>query len=120
MIAEIVELTLAALFSPGRDLEGVWQQLQDHEAVLIEGAVITKTAAEIVRRGVAQKSTRFSNKLLTSTPMSWDRWGENLIPLEPPAIGDPDRVLEDTLRDLHRGAGPFPQCRSRGGYDDRS
>ena len=94
---------LAALFSPGRDLES-WQQLQDHEAVLIEGAVVTKTAAEIVMAGVAKKSTRFRNKLLTGTPMSGPV-GEDLIPLEPPAIGDPDRVLEDSLRDLHRGAG---------------
>ena len=114
VIAEIVDLVLPLCF-PRDVISRAWQQLQDHEAVLIEGAVVTKTAAEIVMAGVAKKSTRFSNKLLTGTPMSGPV-GENLIPLEPPAIGDPDRVLEDTLRDLHRGAG-LSTDRSESGGD---
>ena len=69
VIAEIVDLVLPFCF-PRDVISRAWQQLQDHEAVLIEGAVVTRTAAEIVMAGVAQKSTSFSNKTLTGTPMS--------------------------------------------------
>jgi SEFIR domain len=113
VIAEIVDLVLPLCF-PRDVISRAWQQLQDHEAVLIEGAVITKTAAEIVMAGVARKSPSFE-KPLTFTPSSGPV-GKNLIPLEPPAIGDPHRVLEDTLRDLHRGAG-LSTDRSESGGD---
>ena len=70
--------------------------------MLIEGAVVTRTAAEIVMAGVAKKSP--FEKLSQRCPTG----GRNLIPLEPPAnTRSEHRVLEDTLRDLHRGAGLF-------------
>ena len=105
-IAEIIDLVLP-LYFPRDVISKAWQQLQDHEAVLIESSVATKTAAEIVMAGVARKSTAFRRQPLWGAGMQ-DPVGENLVPLEPPAIGDPEQLLEDTLLDLHRASGFSP------------
>ena len=74
VIAEIVDLVLPLRFPLLDVISRAWQQLQDHEAVLIEGAVVTRTAAEIVMAGVARKSPRFSNKPLQRARRCPDRW----------------------------------------------
>jgi hypothetical protein len=117
-IAEVVDLVLPLHF-PREVISRAWQQLQDHEAVLIEGAVVTKTAAEIVMAGIARKSTSFTDTSPSGTLVS-EPVGRNLIPLEDPAIGDPERPWEETLSHLHQAAGlpPVSTPKGRDSSDD--
>jgi hypothetical protein len=98
-IAECVDWILPLYFSP-EAIRNAWRQLQIQKAVLIEGAVATKTGAEVVMSHLDEQHPSFMQDS-ESIPR-----GRTSVPFESPAIGDPSlnvRVLE-ILEDLARGA----------------
>ena len=75
VIAEIVDLVLPLCF-PRDVISRAWQQLQDHEAVLIEGAVVTKTPRRLSWRASPRKARALATSL-SQARRSPDRWEES-------------------------------------------